>query len=442
MNSSVKQAIHFLTWLSMLALVWYLAMEVPRSDFNSNLLIYSLLFLGMWVLYKFAPNSENWLWIFIAGMAIRLSLLLATPEWSDDYARFLWDGQLVEAGQNPYAQIPEDWLNSNPEMIDSYLSQLFENLNSPSYYSVYPPLNQLIFWIAAKASNGMVWNGVIIIRLILILGEIGVFLLFLRLFEEFNIPLNRLWLYWSNPLILMEITVNLHFEGLVLLFLLASVLSLSRKKMALTGGFWGLSIGMKLLPLILAPGFIFFQAVRNKKFFWVGVILATLLSFGWLLTDRSYVNFFQSLKLYQGKFEFNASIYYLLREVGYWIEGYNTIYYLTKILSLATVISIFLFSWLRRPDSVIQLIDLWVLTYLVYLILQPVVHPWYLIPGFGLSLLTARRAFLIWSFSVIFSYQAYGNDNFTESPVYLFVEYLILSVGVYLDYFLKKEKLT
>ncbi len=426
----------------MLALIWHLTMEVSRSDFNSNLLINSLLFLGMLGLYKFAPNSKNWFWIFIAGMAIRLSLLLAIPEWSDDYARFLWDGQLVEMGQNPYSQTPEDWLDSNPELLDAYLSQLFENLNSPSYYSVYPPLNQLIFWIAAKVSNGMVWNGVLIIRLILILGEIGVFLLFLRLFRELKIPLNRLWLYWLNPLILIEITVNLHFEGLVLLLLLAGATGLIQKKMALAGGFWGFSIGMKLLPLILVPGLISFRRTRKEKFFWAGAILAGLLSFGWLLIDRSYVNFFQSLKLYQGKFEFNASVYYLLREVGYWTEGYNTIYYLTKILSLVTIFLILLFSWVRRPGSVIQLIDLWVLIYLVYLILQPVVHPWYLIPGFGLSLLTGRSAFLIWSFSVIFSYQAYGNDNFVENPIYLLVEYSMLSVGVYLDYFLKKEKLT
>ena len=58
--------------------------------------------------------------------------------------------------------------------------------------------------------------------------------------------------------------------------------------------------------------------------------------------------------------------------------------------------------------------------------LQPVIHPWYLIPGLGLSLMTGKKSFLVWSFAVIFSYQAYGNPNFEESSFYLVLEYALL----------------
>jgi hypothetical protein len=238
----------------------------------------------------------------------------------------------------------------------------------------------------------------------------------------------------------MEITGNLHFEGLVLLLLLASLYLLSKNKHSLSGGFWGLSIGMKLLPLMLIPTFFSFSKTRKSKAFWIGTAIAIIASFGWLLIDNSWIHFLQSLKLYQGKFEFNASIYYLLREVGFWVKGYNVIGELTPILSGITLIGILYFSWKRKPHNLAQLIDLWVLIYLFYLVLQPVVHPWYLIPAFGLSLFTDRKTFLIWTCSVIFSYQAYGDPNYQESPVFLFLEYSMLALAIYWDYFRTNTK--
>jgi hypothetical protein len=278
------------------------------------------------------------------------------------------------------------------------------------------------------------------LRALLILGEIGVFFLLLKLFDHFQRSSNKLILYWLNPLVIMEITGNLHFEGLVLLLLLASVYALSKNIIALTGGFWGLSIGMKLLPLMLVPSFFSFEKTRKSNVFWVGSAIAIIASFGWLLIDNSWVHFLQSLKLYQGKFEFNASIYYLLREVGYWVKGYNVVGELTPILSGVTLVGILYFSWKRRPQNLFHLVDLWVLIYLFYLVLQPVVHPWYLIPAFGLSLFTGKKAFLIWTFAVIFSYQAYSDPNYLENPIFLFLEYSLLALAIYWDYFRSSTK--
>ena len=80
------------------------------------------------------------------------------------------------------------------------------------------------------------------------------------------------------------------------------------------------------------------------------------------------------------------------------------------------------------------------LIYLIYLMLQPVVHLWYILPGLGLSLLTGKKTFLLWSFGGIFSYHAYGNVEFKENPVFLSLEYGVVVLGVFLDYFLPKRK--
>ncbi|WP_338225734.1 glycosyltransferase family 87 protein [Algoriphagus confluentis] len=414
--------------------------QLPREAFGLTFLLFSLAFAGMLGLFFLAGEKNSFRNVLFAGLLLRLAVFPFVPQWSDDFVRFLWDGEMLKIGQNPYDQTPRDWQEGNFDPDNAYRNLLYNNLNSPDYYSVYPPLNQAIFWLGAKASMGSVSNGYLTLRLILLLGEIGVFVLLWKLLIAFQLPIKRIFWYWFNPLVVFEISGNLHFEGLVLLFLLASIWGIQKGKSGLSGGFWGLAIGMKLLPLMLGPAFLAFGKTRKSLWFWVGTGLATPISFTPLLIDASWINFLKSIQLYQGKFEFNASIYYLLREVGYWIEGYNTIALLTKILSLSTILLIGYFSWKRQPKTIIELVDLIVLIYLVYLILQPVVHPWYILPALGLSVIRGKMTVLLWSFGAIFSYQAYGNADFKEQSLFLILEYGLVVLGIYLDYFLKKIK--
>jgi hypothetical protein len=164
-----------------------------------------------------------------------------------------------------------------------------------------------------------------------------------------------------------------------------------------------------------------------------------LLCFLPLLVGGAWQNFFQSLQLYQGKFEFNASVYYLLREVGNWLVGYNTIGILTKLGMAITLAGVIWMSWKRSQAAFEGMIGLWVQLYLLYFILQPVVHPWYLLPGLGLSVLTRQWTFLLWSFGAIFSYQAYSQNPVQEQALFLLLEYGLVLLGLYLDYFRKQR---
>lgn len=425
-----------------MAVILFFISQVPREAFGLTFLLFSMAFAGLAGLFFLAGEKLSFRKILLAGLLLRLAVFPFAPQWSDDFVRFLWDGELLKIGQNPYDQTPREWQEGNVDPDNAYRNLLFENLNSPDYYSVYPPLNQVIFWLGAKASMGFVWNGYFTLRLILLLGEIGVFVLLWKMLMAFQLPIKRIFWYWFNPLVIMEITGNLHFEGLVLLFLLASKWAIQKGKLGLSGGFWGLAIGMKLLPLMLGPAFLAFEKSRRSVWFWAGTTLAFIVCFIPLLIDESWVNFAQSIKLYQGKFEFNASIYYLVREVGYWIEGYNVIGYVIPYFSVATIILIGYFSWKRQPKSIFELVDLMVLIYLVYLLLQPVVHPWYILPALGLSVIRGKLTFLLWSFGAIFSYQAYGNADFQEQYIFLILEYGLVVLGIYLDYFSKRNKTT
>ncbi|SFG65042.1 Protein of unknown function [Algoriphagus hitonicola] len=413
--------------------IYFLGYRVVRTEFSLVLSLYSSLF-GLMIFWFFYSKKRtvDWKAVFLVGFILRLVLFPSIPLWSEDFARFLWDGELLNLGFNPYLNTPNQWVQLHSEDFSAYLALLYDRMNSPGYYSVYTPFNQFFFWLGAKLGGGSLIPGLLVLKGILIIGEIAVFFLLKSLLIRFGIGSQKLIFYWLNPFVILEVIGNLHFEGLVLLFLLAVLFGLERKHRLVSASFLAFAVGLKLVPLILAPGFL---RIRSKQpWFWMGLGVISLVLFLPLLIDQSWRNFFQSLGLYQGKFEFNASIYYLGREVGYWIEGYNTIAYLTKGLSALTLLLILFLAFKKKINQTKDWIELWIGCYWIYLLLQPVVHPWYLIPGLGLSILTKKIGFLVWSLAVILSYQAYGNHCNVEYPIVLVLEYSLVCVGLIYDY--------
>jgi hypothetical protein len=425
--------------LFLLGTALILLAQVPRENFPLTLALFTVAFGGMLGCYFLSDSKPSFWWLLGIGLLFRGSLFFFAPQWSEDGVRFLWDGELLRQGQNPYQMTPAQVQEQEGAGEAVYLTQLLGELNSPHYYSVYPPLNQVLFWGAAQFAQGQLENGYLALRFLLLLGEVGVFSLLCWLLAKFDLPQKQVIFYWLNPLVILEAVGNLHFEGLVLFFLVASLAAMSRQKLGFSGMFWGLAVGLKLLPLLFAPAFLFWKQTRKSLDFWGMAIGTGLLCFLPLALGNSWQNFFQSLQLYQGKFEFNASVYYLLREVGNWLVGYNTISILTKLGTAITVAGVIWMSWKRSQATFEGMIGLWVQLYLLYFILQPVVHPWYLLPGLGLSVLTRQWTFLLWSFGVIFSYQAYSQNPVQEQALFLMLEYGLVLLGLYLDYFRKQR---
>ncbi|MDA0314003.1 MAG: glycosyltransferase 87 family protein [Bacteroidetes bacterium] len=438
MSTHFKQVLKVASLL-LLGVTLFLLAQVPRENFLLTFILFALGFGGMIGSYFLAGRKESF-WLFLGlGVIFRVSIFFFAPQWSEDGVRFLWDGELLRQGQNPYFFTPAQVLAQQGEAEAGYRNQLFEELNSPTYFSVYPPLNQAVFWVVAQIAQGHLEKGYWAIRCLLLLAEVGVFSLLWWLLSKFQLPQKQVIFYWFNPLVILEVVGNLHFEGLVLFFLLASIASLSRQKLGDSGMYLGLAIGMKLLPLLLALSFLFWREVRTSVRFWGLAIGIGLLCFLPLVVGGAWQNFFQSLQLYQGKFEFNASVYYLFRAMGYWWVGYNVIGVLTKIGMVITVFGVIWMSWKRSKATLEGMIGLWVQLYLLYFLLQPVVHPWYLLPGLALSILTRQWTFLLWSFGAIFSYQAYSQFPVEEKPFFLFLEYGLVFFGLYLDYFRKER---
>jgi len=119
-----------------------LSRYLERGDFLFLLPSYILIFLAFIALGKLLKGDEGniILKIFLVGLVFRIAWLFGFPQLSDDVYRFIWDGNLIHQGINPYAYVPLEILNERLIPIGENVENLYYQLNSPHYYSIYPPI--------------------------------------------------------------------------------------------------------------------------------------------------------------------------------------------------------------------------------------------------------------------------------------------------------------
>src|SRR5690606_30867515 len=122
--------------------------------------------------------------------------------------------------------------------------------------------------------------------------------------------------------------------------ILTGILFLLKRKHFHSGAFLGAAVAVKLNPLMLTPVFIKGLPDRSRWSFFVGCALVVVTLLTPLLWGNSLTGYLTSLGLYANAFEFNASVYYLLRGLGHWTHGYNMIGILGPGLKWLTLLTI------------------------------------------------------------------------------------------------------
>lgn len=414
-----------------------LAYATPRTNFNQLLLLYAVVF----VAYLYTTNQRFNLWHGIAAaMFFRLIFLFATPALSNDYFRFVWDGRLLSAGLNPYLYLPEFFTQPEAQQVPGITQDLYAQLNSQAYYSVYPPVSQAVFWLAVKLSPQSISGSIVVMRLVLLLAEAGSILLLWRLLRKMALPEKHVLLYALNPLVILELVGNLHFEALMIFFLLLALHQLFYHRLVWSGFAFGLAIGSKLLPLMFLPFLLRKLGLRQFILYGTVVLITVVAQFAPLINLEVLQNIFQSLDLYFQKFEFNASVYYVLRWLGFRVTGYNTIAILGPLLSLVTLAVILSMASVKKLGSVRRLAGYMAAALTVYLLLSTTVHPWYLTTLLALTIMSHFRFAVTWSGLAILTYAAYRTPAYREDLLLVTLEYSLVLLWLAAELYLYRQR--
>ena len=425
-------------------LYFFLGYWLERSQFS--VLLISVF--GLFIANYFFVNNNKFSVSQLFGLALvfRFVLLLVVPNLSQDFYRFIWDGRMLFNGLNPYLTTPKNLLAQGIEPVADahFLFQGMGMLNA-SHYTNYPPVSQLSYLIAAVFGSKSLLTSVVFLRLQLILSDIGVFYIGKKLMEHLNMPVKYIFFYLLNPFIILELTGNLHFEAVMVFFLLWSIYLLFKNKWILSAVVLGLSISVKLMPLIFMPLFLGFfiekkfaimEVFKKENKFsylkFIGFCLITLLTtfgtFAPFISNELISNFGASIGLWFQNFEFNASIYYIIRWIGFKVVGWNIIGTVGKILPVVVILLVFTISLTRRNYDRKVLLTSMLFSICGYLLLSTTIHPWYLSIPLALSVFTGYRFVWVWTYTIFFSYASYRLPEFKEDLGWVTLEYLIVLV--------------
>ncbi len=444
--------------LALLSLVfyWVFAYDLVRDVFIKLFTLYSALFFLFYKIIQLG-KTDFWLLAFIAFVS-RLIFLPVIPNLSQDFYRFIWDGRLLLEGLNPYLTTPLSYVEAGAVDIVAQGEQLYAGMGplNGSHYTNYPPINQLCFAIAGLFSGNSITGAAIVFRMLILIADMGIIILGKKLLQRMGLPIHAIFWYALNPFIIIEMTGNLHFESVMLFFVVWSLYLLQKGKWVWSAILLAFSISVKLLPLLFLPLLFQFLLTRNSTqhqnifLSWKGwkqaalyylVVLGTVaLTFAPYLTGDFAENFGASIALWFKTFEFNASIYYIIRWYGYQTIGWNIIGDVGPLLPRYVVGFLLLLAFFRKNKTLKATITAVLLGISFYFLLSTTVHPWYVATPLILCVFTKYRFPLVWSFAIILSYSAYGPDGFKENLWLVATEYLIV-LGVFLwEVFRKNEK--
>jgi hypothetical protein len=382
--------------------------------------IYAVLFLTYILLYS-QLKSDPKLGIYIS-LLLRIVLIFSIPYLSDDFNRFIWDSRLLASGINPFHQVPDYYMNQTTT-IPGLNQELYESLNYTSYYTMYPTIPQFTGWVAVLIGGDSIFWNVVVMRIFILMAEAASIFLIFKMLKDFGLKSSGVLIYALNPLVILELTGNLHHEAFVILFMLLTVFFFRKNKYLLSAASMSLAIASKLLPLIFLPLFVSRIGLRKVGWYFFWVALSTIILFIPFLDNRLLHALIDSGWLYFQRFEFNGSIYYLVREVGYWVKGYNIIESAGRWLAAITFFSILAYTWIdykRKP--IIFESFMWVLA--LYLAFTTTLHPWYILPLISFSVFTKYRFPVIWSLLIFLTYAGYSENGYKEPIILISIQYL------------------
>lgn len=371
------------------------------------------------------------------GVLARLIIVFAIPNLSDDFYRFIWDGRLLNHGINPFLQLPSYYIEKG--LYTDFLTQeIYQSLNSQNYFTVYPPVLQGVFWLATAVFPNSILGSVVIMKLVILACEMGSIVLIVKLLKHFNLPEKNVLWYALHPVVILELVGNIHFEAIMIFGSLLAIWLLVKNKWIYSAIAMGVAIVAKLLPLMFLPFLLKRLRWKSIRYYFI-VGITVIILFLPLLNPVFIQNISESIGLYFQSFEYNGSIYYMLRWLGFQIEGYNMISYLSPWLSVTVAITVFVVALQVKEKEFAYLPQNMLLALTVFYLFSTTVHPWYITSLVAFSTLTRFRYAVVWAGLIFLTYINYSYEPFYENIWIVVIEYTVLFSWMIYELFFSKN---
>ncbi len=394
-------------WLS---LYWLSPLRENSELFIAAILAAFAICVGSFLLIP-VPDRRTALLILGFGLVFRLTALPAHPDQSEDVYRYLWDARVSARGLDPYAYTPDA-----PELESLRNTPIYDRLNSKSYLTAYPPLSQIIF----RTVYALFGERIIPMKAIFSLFEFGSLILAWRLLLTLGLSLEPLFLIAWNPLFVFEFSHSGHSDSAALFLVLLCAWLVHRGKAVWAGTAFSAAVLSKLHPVLWFP--VLLRAAGWRAL--LGGVVSGSVLLGLYFSASTFIGYLHSLGDYVRVFEFNASIYYLIRFLAQGIALRPWDLQLGSWLG-AALLGIVVLIWVRCPARCVRdmlLAFFWIMT--ADLCLATTVHPWYLSWAAVLLFLFPFAFMTWWTGAVFLSYLAYAYRPVYEGTWILLVEYL------------------
>ena len=332
--------------------------------------------------------------ILLVAFVARILLLPSSLIQENDVYRYVLDGQVLLAGQNPYRYPPLIL----PEKVSEPLRKNLENpqareilsrVGYPYISTVYPPLAQLSFAIGVYWTQWS-WIG---LRLLYTFVDFALIGLLVVLLVHMGSSPAWVLLYAWNPLILKEVINSVHLDVLAAFFIVLMMVSFQRYKIHLSWGWLFSAMGAmsgavlsKIYPILLFPAAVLlvFRYSGRKP----AVIFATISLVGTLLSFLPFSSvgisgLSSGLIIYGERWQMNEGMYALVESV------FSHPRLLCAIL-IAVVATLLPWIFLKHRGSLSQFVMASQWVFLIWFLLLPSPFPWYAVTMVALLAVAPR----------------------------------------------------
>lgn len=369
------------------------------TDFVMLPILFVLSFFIYFYLIFFTQDKNEVNALLWFSVLFRLILLFAIPILSTDYIRHIFDGQLILNGFNPYLFTPAKILSGNTPIPANLFNDFYAELSTNQTYSKTFPLVHILSLLSAVFTNINPLISIVILRIPIIIADFVLLKFLIKLLDKLNLSYSGLLIYALNPLVIIGLTGNINFIGVMLCFFVVGLYYIIHNKWLNSIFFFTLSATSSFFPFLLIP--LVFKKLQSAKSMVLVFSMLVIFSLFWI--PFYHPNFLDTIISNVNNNLFSFSTNFGLQQVIDSFTGESKI--IIPILFGVALISISI----SRASDWISILKGMMFCVTAFMLLNFTIEPYYFVLLVFFSALVQQYHYaIIWSLFALINYPVFA----------------------------------